>query len=224
MTAAKRIRLRSEGPRLTRDDWLDAAHRAVVEGGFEQLRVLKIARALKVTRGSFYWHFGSQADLLAGLLARWREQQLAVDAALQGRADDDPQADLAHVLDTALAQIGPRLENMRFELALRGLGRRDEAVAALLAEVDALRMNLFQQKFMRLTGDAQRATELAALFYLALVGCYQALSRPTNPPQLKSYLKQLITTYLVQQQAPAPVRRARPDRAARAAGGRTRAP
>lgn len=202
MTAAKRTRLRAEGPRLTRDDWLDAAHRAVVDGGFEQLRVLKIAGALKVTRGSFYWHFGSQAELLAGLLDRWRSQQLAVDEALQAQAQDDPQADLAQMLDTALDQIGPELQNMRFELALRGLGRRDAAVAELLAEVDALRMNRFQQKFLRLTGDVQRASELAALFYLALVGCYQALGRPSNPPQLKDYLKHLITTYLVQQQAP----------------------
>ncbi len=221
MTAAKRTRMRTEGPPLSRDDWLDAAHRAVVEGGFEQLRVLTIARTLRVTRGSFYWHFNSQAELQAGLLERWRAQQYAVDAALQVPADDDPQADLAHVLDAALAQIGPKLENMRFELALRGLGRRDEAVAALLAEVDALRMGLFQHKFMRLTGDAQRATELAALFYLAVVGCYQALSRPANPPQLKVYLKHLITTYLVQQQAPSrPARSAgkpRPIAAARSA-------
>ena len=202
MTTAPRRRSQRDGPRLSRDDWLDAAHAAVVEGGFDNLRVLQIAKGLRVTRGSFYWHFSGQTELQDELLARWRSQQLAIDAALQADVSADPQRDITHVLETALAQIGPQMENVRFELALRGLGRRDEAVARLLAEVDALRLGLFEQKFLRLTGNAQQAAELAALFYLAVVGCYQALSRPANSPQLKAQLTRLITTYLVAQQRP----------------------
>ena len=63
---------------------------------------------------------------------------------------------------------------MRFELALRGLGRRDPAVAKLLVEVDAARMALFESKFHRLTGDPKTAEELAVLFYLTIVGSNQA--------------------------------------------------
>ncbi len=196
--------MRPDGPRLSPADWLDAAQAAVVEGGFEQLRVLTIAKALGVSRGSFYWHFSGQAELQTALLERWRQRQLAVDAALQAEPLADPQQDLEQVLDTALAQIGPQLEHMRFELALRGLGRRDAAVARLLAEVDALRLRLFEHKFLRLTGDPKTAAELAALFYLAVVGCYQALSRPANPPQLQSHLQRLIAVYLIRQQLPAP--------------------
>jgi AcrR family transcriptional regulator len=194
--------MRPEGPRLTREDWLDAAHAAVVDGSFDQLRVLQIAKVLRVSRGSFYWHFSGQAELQSELLQRWRDRQSAVHAALQAEAATDPQRDLERVLEAALAQIGPKLEHMRFELALRGLGRRDETVAAQLAEVDALRLRLFEQKFLQLTGDARTAAELAALFYLAVVGCYQALSRPGNPPHLKDYLQRLISTYLIQRQVP----------------------
>jgi AcrR family transcriptional regulator len=205
MKTAKRTRtrMRTEGPRLTRDDWLDAAHAAVVTGGFDNLRVLKIAKTLRVTRGSFYWHFRAQADLQAELLERWRNQQIAIDRALQAPHHADPQRDLEHVLETALAQIGPKLEHMRFELALRGQGRRDPGVAALLNEVDAMRMSLFEHKFMRLTGDPKASSERAALFYLAIVGSYQALGRPANPPQLKDYLSRLITAYLIGRQTPA---------------------
>jgi hypothetical protein len=66
-----------------------------------------------------------------------------------------------------------------------------------------MRMSLFAHKFERLTGDAKRASELAALFYLTIVGSYQALSRPAKPPQLKDYLSRLITGYLIEAQAPA---------------------
>ena len=200
----QRQRLRADEPRLTREDWLDAAYAAVVDGGFDGLRVLPLAHRLRVTRGSFYWHFASQAELQDALLARWRQQQIAIDDVLQAQSTAYPQLDLAQVLDTALAQIGARQEHMRFELALRGLGRRNESVAALLAEVDALRMQRFEEKFLRLTGDAHKAGELAALFYLALVGCYQALGRPGNPPQLQEHLKRLLCVYLVEQQAATP--------------------
>lgn len=202
MKPAPKTRKRSETPRLTREDWLDAAFKAVVEGGFEHVRVLVIADALGVTRGSFYWHFIDHADLIAALLARWRSRELETDQMLQSQSTADPQADLVQLLDAALAHGGVHLENIRFELALRGLGRRDAAVARMLVEVDQMRMSLFENKFVRLTGDSKTATELAALFYLAIVGSNQALSRPSSPPQVKEFLKGIIVNYLIHRQAP----------------------
>ena len=203
MKPATKARNRAETPRLTRDDWLDAAFNAVVEGGFDNVRVLVIADKLGVTRGSFYWHFTDHADLIAALLARWREREIALDLALKLESTADPRADLERLLEVALAHTGVDLENVRFELALRGLGRRDPAVATMLAEVDRARMSLFEHRFQLLTGDPKAAAELAALFYLAIAGSHQALSRPSNPPQVKEYLKGIIATYLIHRQAPA---------------------
>jgi len=205
MKAATKARKRSEAPRLSREDWLDAAFKAVVEGGFDNARVLVIANALGVTRGSFYWHFTDHADLIAALLARWREREIGIDRALRSELTANPQADLERLLDAALAYAGADLEFMRFELALRGRGRRDPEVAKLLLEVDQMRFDLFEQKFMRLTGDKKMAAELAALFYLAIVGSHQALSRPSSPPQAKEHLKGIIAKFLIHRQTPARV-------------------
>ena len=203
MTAAKKSKS-AESPRLTRDDWLDAAFQAVVEGGFDNVRVLTLATALGVTRGSFYWHFVDHAELVAALLARWRERELATNRSVEGHTVEDPQQDLQVVLEAALAHGGAELENMRFELALRGLGRRDAKVAKMLIEVDQLRLRLFEGKFLRLTNDARSAADLAALFYLAIVGSNQALSRPSSPPQVKEYLRSIITDYLIRRHAVVP--------------------
>lgn len=184
-------------PRLGRDDWLDAAFNAVVEGGFDAVRVLSLAQTLGVTRGSFYWHFTDHADLVAALLARWRERELDSGRTLKYDPSKTAQAELERVLDFALAHAGADLENMRFELALRGLGRRDVGVATMLAEIDQTRLKLFEHRFERLTGDPKVAVDLAALFYLAIVGSYQALARPNNPAQLESYLKGLIAQYVI---------------------------
>jgi AcrR family transcriptional regulator len=202
MKSAIKARSRSVAPRLTREDWLDAAFKAVVEGGFDNVRVLVIADALGVTRGSFYWHFTDHADLVGALLARWHKREVDLDQKVRCQATDDPQADLRQMLEAALAHAGSDVENLRFELALRGLGRRNPAVAKMLLEVDQLRFDLFEQAFMRLTGDAMTAAELAALFYLAIAGGHQALSRPSSTVKAKKHLKAVITKFLIDRQAP----------------------
>lgn len=199
--ARRQLTAAPEVQRLSRDDWLDAAHAAVVEGGFDAVRVLTLADNLGVTRGSFYWHFSDHAELISALVTRWHERELEVHESTLARTLDDPVADLEQVLETALAHAGTDLGNMRFELALRGLGRRDPKVAQLLADVDRSRMELFAEKFHRLTADEQTATDLASLFYLSIVGSHQALSRPDVPARLKEYLQSTITRYLVTQHA-----------------------
>ncbi len=188
--------------RLTRDDWLDAAFQAVVDGGFDSVRVLVLADKLGVTRGSFYWHFTDHAALVQALLERWQSQEIERDQRLQAQSSDDPQEDLERLLDTALNHAGLDMENIRFELALRTLGRSEPSVASMLVEVDRVRMKLFEQKFLTLTRDSTMAHELAALFYLAIVGSHQAISRPTSPPMAKAFFKSIIGRYLILQHAP----------------------
>ena len=192
---------RGDAQRLGRDDWLDAAFDAVVDGGFDQLRVVALAQTLGVTRGSFYWHFADHADLVKVLLARWQQREIAEGLRIQAESSDDPQADLLRLLDLALARGGADLKNLRFELALRGLGRRDSGVAQMLVEVDAARMALFEAKFLRLTRDVKSATDLAALFYLAVTGGFQALARPNSSARMADYIRGVIADHLIRRQA-----------------------
>ena len=210
----KKVTKPQASPRLTRDDWLDAAFQGVVEGGFDAVRVLVLADRLGVTRGSFYWHFTDHADLVQALLERWRRQEIERDRRLQADASGDPKVDWERLLEAALAHGGADMENIRFELAMRTLGRSDPAVAAMLVEVDRVRMALFEQKFLTLTHDPKTAHELAALFYLAIVGSHQALSRPTSPPLAKAFFSGIIGHYLIRQQAPEPPGAPRRDGAA----------
>lgn len=61
---------------LSRADWLKAARLALRRGGVEAVRVEKLARTLRVTKGSFYWHFTNRDALLEQLLVEW-ERELA---------------------------------------------------------------------------------------------------------------------------------------------------
>ena len=190
----------AEGTRLTRDNWLDEAFKALVAGGFDNVKVLAIAEKLKVTRGSFYWHFTDHADLVGSLLMRWKLAQLELDEKLKSHRSHDPIQDLEFVVDAAFNQAGSELENLLFEQALRALSHLHAGAAQLLVEVDAERINLFESKFLAIVKDKAKARDLAALLYLAIVGGYQALSRPVNPPNIRAYVQGLITNYLVLKQ------------------------
>jgi AcrR family transcriptional regulator len=195
-----RISMPNEASRLTRDDWLDEAFKAVVVGGFDNVKVLSLAEKLKVTRGSFYWHFTDHADLIGSLLMRWKVAQLALDAKLKSMQSGDALKDLDLVVDAAFLQAGSELENLRFEQAMRALSHHHPVAEQLLVEVDAGRMDLFQSKFLVLVKDVNKARDLAALLYLAIAGGFQALSRPANPPNIRAYLRTLISDYLVAKQ------------------------
>src|SRR5580693_7759368 len=67
---------------LTREDWLAAARRALLHGGPAAVRVDTLARQLKISRGSFYWHFKDRSDLLAALLAEWEAEKSLLAAVL----------------------------------------------------------------------------------------------------------------------------------------------
>ena len=102
------------------------------------------------------------------------------------------------MVDAAFSQAGATLENLRFEQALRSLSHQNSEAAQMLVEIDTERMKLFESKFMAIVKDVKKARDLSALLYLAIVGSYQALSRPVNPPNVRSYLQSLISSYLVQ--------------------------
>lgn len=78
----------SAAQRLSREDWILAALRAMSHQGMSGIAVEPLAKSLGTTKGSFYWHFRDRADLVLAALERWeREGTEAVIEAL-GTIDD----------------------------------------------------------------------------------------------------------------------------------------
>ena len=76
-------------PTLGKADWIGAALNCLVSEGVEAIQITRLAKALGVTRGSFYWHFTDRQNLLDCVLDEWRaanlpviEQELAKAASL----------------------------------------------------------------------------------------------------------------------------------------------
>jgi AcrR family transcriptional regulator len=121
--------------RTPRGEWIDAGLRALAAGGPDAVRIDKLARALGVTRGGFYWHFKDRAALLEEVLDTWERR--STDEVLERveREGGDPRA---KVRRAGMLTFAPSL--LPVDLAVRDWARRDPAVAERLRRVDNRRM------------------------------------------------------------------------------------
>src|SRR4051794_10269861 len=58
---------------LSAKDWLDQGLRTLAASGFTALKAEPLAKAMGVSRGSFYWHFTDLSAFHSALLNHWRE-------------------------------------------------------------------------------------------------------------------------------------------------------
>ncbi len=153
--------------RLGHGDWVVEGLRLLVERGVEAVRVEPLAKRLGITKGSFYWHFGDRAALLAAMLAEWeRRATLAiiaeVDASGGGAAER-----LLMLVRLALAADG------RLDRRVRAWATNDPAAADVLRRVDRRRVGYLRRLFVQLGFASPQAGVRAQLTYSALVGGFE---------------------------------------------------
>jgi AcrR family transcriptional regulator len=154
-------------PRLSRREWADAGLKALETEGYPAVRADRLAAALGVSRGSFYWHFPDVRAFEAALIERWRE--IVLEALDPPRAPDETALDrFATIMRRSL------LTTRRLELQFRAWAAVDANVRSALDQVDANRLAYFE----KLLGDAGRAREdvsaIARIAYWTYLGRMQA--------------------------------------------------
>jgi AcrR family transcriptional regulator len=159
-----------------REDWIGAATAALADGGVDAVRVEAQARALGVTKGSFYWHFKDRAALLEAVLERWEAAARALLTAAASRSTPQQRVvALFRGLTRPLAGL-PDAE-------VHAWARRERAVAERVAEVERERVVFLRDQLTQLgvvVHDAHRRAEAAYLASSAWV------ERSARTPWMKS--------------------------------------
>jgi len=153
--------------RLDAEAWVAAAFDALAAGGVDAVRVEPLAKALGVTKGSFYWHFADRRALLDTMLTAWAEGRVAAIRE-QATARGAPEAVLGDLAD--LYTRHANLRGLTIELAIRSLARRDKAAAKAVRSVDRERLRHVGELFSALGWAGSQAQERAILFYSYLFG------------------------------------------------------
>ena len=62
--------------RHSKSSWIDAGYNVLVSDGAAALRAEPMAKQLKTTKGSFYWHFADVPAFHQALVENWRNEAL----------------------------------------------------------------------------------------------------------------------------------------------------
>ncbi|MCW8277780.1 TetR/AcrR family transcriptional regulator [Pseudomonas sp. PCH199] len=149
---------------LTREDWIHAAQHVLVTSGVDAVRVDTLAKELKITRGSFYYHFKSRGELLEGILGNWRSRATE-DVILQLRtAHTSPLQQLQRLLE--LPSHGQTARDAAaIELGIRAWARRDDKARQAIDEVDRYRLNYIEGLLIQADVTQSEASDRAYLIY-----------------------------------------------------------
>lgn len=154
---------------LDRDAWIYGAMDVLAEEGVAGLRIEVLAKRLKVTKGSFYWHFQDRRDLLMAVLEVWKDGRIR-DIIKQTRTQHpgDELDRIHHVIDVYSA--GRNRRGMQIELAVRDWARRDPEAAAIVAEVDDIRLRCARELFLACGVPFDEASSRCMLLYAYVFG------------------------------------------------------
>jgi AcrR family transcriptional regulator len=148
---------------LSAQDWLDQGLKTLARSGFTALKAEPLAKAMGVSRGSFYWHFADIGAYHAAILKHWREvaaEQVIADLEASSK-DQDAISLLLH-----RAFFGkPALEK-----AVRSWATFDLAARTAVQAIDRRRLD-YIESMLRAVGFAPGiARARAQVLYWAFVG------------------------------------------------------
>ncbi|MDO9297813.1 TetR/AcrR family transcriptional regulator [Bradyrhizobium sp.] len=157
---------------LSAKDWLDQGLETLAASGFTALKAEPLAKAMGVSRGSFYWHFADIGAFHAAILAHWRdvaaEQVIANLEAASGSANPLPR-----LLRGAFGNR-PALES-----AVRTWASVDPKARAAVQAIDRRRLSYVEDLFRANGLPPAVARARAQILYWAYLG--YALSEQKLP-------------------------------------------
>ncbi len=157
--------------RLTPEDWISAGLAALAEGGIGAVRVDSLAKALQMTRGSFYWHFRDRQALLDALVTAWRDRQTDDVIASVERAALPPDEALLSLLRMCFDDDG------RLEKAFRSWATQSDAVLRAVEDVDRRRLDYLAKLLGDMGISVEQAQKRARIAYRTWLGEYALANR-----------------------------------------------
>jgi len=155
--------------RLTKEDWILAGFRALSREGVAGLRAEALARELKATKGSFYWHFRDVAGFEAAMLEYWRRRATEDIIEELNRHPRPAREQLRTLIDYATSDDSSH-RGRRAELALREWSAADQRVASVVREVDRRRIAFVKNGLLHAGLQEGEANWAASGFYASLIG------------------------------------------------------
>lgn len=169
---------------LSAQNWVDQGLKALASSGFTALKAEPLAKALRVSRGSFYWHFADIAAFHAAVLARWHEV-----AAEQIIANVEAAAGVGNPVALLLRRVFG--ERLLLERAVRTWASVNPAARASVLAIDRRRLGYVEKLLTQsgLSPDIARAR--AQILYWTFLG-FALSDQPLPKARQQTVLDELV--------------------------------
>jgi AcrR family transcriptional regulator len=169
---------------LSAKDWLHQGIKTLAQDGFTALKAEPLAKAMGVSRGSFYWHFADVQAFHAEILKYWRE--IAAE-----RIIDDVES--AAGTDNALQILLYRAfgERRALENAVRRWAVVDPAAKAAVHAIDRRRVSYVERLLLNSGISKDLARARARILYWAYLG-FALSDRPLPQAQQRAVVAEML--------------------------------
>lgn len=170
------------GWRGSQEGWLEAAYDALLESGVDSVKILPLAKKLNLSRTSFYWFFKDREELLAALVARWREKNTgSIVKQSQAYAESLTEA-MLNVFD---CWLNNDLFDAKFEFAVRSWALQAPEILDEVQRADQVRLEALKRMFVRF-GHCETAADVRArTTYLVQIGYISMQSKEDIATRMK---------------------------------------
>ena len=183
--------------KLTKNDWINAGLNTRVKKGIDSVRVELMSKQLKVSRGSFYWHFKNRQEWLNKILERWRETATITVIRRFNYEQMSPNDILVEM--TSLPHHGESAQRAAdIELAIRAWARRDDAARTFVDEVDQERMSFLTEIFRQIDPNSSVVNVQNKAFILYSLLLSESLVKYNVNPESRSSRAKYIIEKLLQ--------------------------
>jgi AcrR family transcriptional regulator len=170
---------------LSADDWIKQGLKALARSGFTALKADPLAKAMGVSRGSFYWHFADLGTFHAAVLKRWRE--IAAEEIIAGVEADGDEPLKALLRRT----FGARLD---LERAVRNWAAFDPAAQSAVRAIDRRRLDYIEGLLQRRGLSTAAARARAQILYWTFLG-FALSGTPVPPARLQALLAEILDMF-----------------------------
>lgn len=170
--------------KIEKKDWFEEGLKVLSTEGFQRITIDNLCSLLKITKGSFYHHFGNMDGYTEALMKYWQNKNTVTFIKKTEEVSDIREK--YRVLNDMAASASHKAEQI-----IRAWSFSNETVRKYLQQVDAMRMEYLidLNKQAGLTSD--EALQHAIIEYGALIGIQQLY-----PNILKEEFKQLYELFI----------------------------
>lgn len=165
MAQAKAINRRKT--RTSRLDWVNEALALLGEKGIDGVNIDALCNRLKLTKGSFYWHFNGRQELLSAMAESWATTSTRdVHQQLRESGMDD-WAQLAEI-----NRMSTQLGYGNIDRAMRIWAQTCEETASAVHRADKDVVTFIEEKLLNLGLDKKDARVFSKLSHTCAVGLF----------------------------------------------------